>query len=220
MECISNLYIDCVQAVVGQNSLQLKCSAIQPANGDGVAFMQTDDFLDIRFCTFEFLDGHAIEITDGTVDPQENRGNQFLGAFDTVGNGNDSAIYNNSASDLTINNTNSSNLNTNSYRNGTSATTTIQNSVSVTITAQDVDGNAIQGAKVFLETTPGGTDVISYDITDVNGEVSATYSGSTPQAVTGFVRKGTVSPVYKAANINDTIAGTGLNAVITLVVDE
>lgn len=220
VEVISTLYIDCVQAVAGQNSLQLKNSIIQPANGDGVAFMQTDDFLDIRFCTFEFLDGHAIEITDGTVDPQENRGNQFLGAFDTATNGNDSAIYNNSASDLTINNTNSSNLNVNSYRNGTSSTTTIQNSVSVTITAQDVDGNPIQNAKVFLETTPGGVDIIAYGITNASGQVTTTYSGSTPQAVTGYVRKGTASPFYKAANINDTISGSGLSAVITMVSDE
>lgn len=435
VECISNLYIDCVQAVVGQNSLQLSCAVIQPANGDGVAFMQTDDLLDIRFCTFEFLDGHAIEITDGAVDPQENRGNLFNGSFDNVGNGNDAAIYNNSTSDLTINNTNNSNLNTNSYRNGTSSTTTIQNSVSVSITVQDTLGNPIEGAKVFLEEAAGsgtitevaqtsaqdgtgstaisvthgftlsandvviaiihtntagnnvtdnngadaftlqselegsggnvigvwyrvmdgtegstfdftadvsqrwsitvrqlrgvdtanvfdvapsstnrtnhgsspataqaagittntnnalamavwfgdsnlgsafsgytlsyaneveaggqntasvtlaistagaitgptatysgaatvdswhfaikpasadGADVIPYDLTDVNGQVSATFSGSTPQDVTGFVRKGSVLPVYKAAPINDTITGSGLTATVTLVED-
>lgn len=222
VEVISTLYIDCVQAVVGQNSLQLSNSIIQPANGDGVAFMQTDDLLDIRFCSFEFLDGHAIEITSGTVNPQENRGNLFNGAFDNATNGTDAAIYNNSAlgSLLTINNTNNSNLNTNSYRNAASQSTTIQNSVSVTVRAQDSDGAAIQGAAVFLETTPGGTDVITYDLTDVNGEVSATYSGSTPQAVTGFVRRGSASPVYKTGNINDTISGSGLTAVITLVPDE
>lgn len=220
VEVISTLYIDCVQAVVGQNSLQLSNGIIQPANGDGVAFMQTDDFLDIRFCTFEFLDGHAIEITSGTVDPQENRGNLFNGSFSTTPGSTDAAIYNNSASDLTINNTNSSNLNINSYRNGTSATTTIQNSVSVTITVVDVNGDAIQGAAVFLETDPGGVDIISYDITNASGQVSTTYSGSTPQAVTGFVRKGTSSPVYKASPINDTIGGSGLSATITMVADE
>ena len=74
--------------------------------------------------------------------------------------------------------TNSSNLNTNSYRNGTSASTTIANSVSVTVTVQDTDGNPIEGAKVLLEETPGGADVISYGITDVNGQVSATFSGT------------------------------------------
>lgn len=219
VEVISTLYIDCTQAVVGQNSLQLKNSIIQPANGDGVAFMQTDDMLDIRFCSFEFLDGHAVEITDGTVDPQENRGNLFSG-FSTTPGSTDAAIYNNSASDLTINNTNNSNLNVNSYRNGTSSTTTIQNSVSVTITVQDTAGSPIQGARVFLETTPGGVDVITYATTNASGQVSATYSGSTPQAVTGYVRKGSWAPVYKSATINDTIAGTGLSATITLVSDE
>lgn len=220
VEVISTLYIDCTQAVVGQNSLQLKNSVIQPANGDGVAFMVTDDFLDIRFCNFEFLDGHAIEITSNTVSPQENRGNQFIGSFSTTPGSTDAAIYNDSGGALTIDNTNSSNLNTDSYRNGASATTTIQNSVSVTITVQDADGNPIEGAAVYLEEDPGGTVIISYDLTDVNGEVTTTFSGSTPQNVTGVARKGTKSPVYKPSNINDTIGGSGLAATITLVADE
>ena len=219
VEAINTLYINCVQAFVS-NSLQLKNTIVAPANGDGVAFMDTDNFLDIRFCTFNFLDGHAIEITSNVGSPQENRGNQFNGAFDNVGNGNDAAIFNDSGGALTISNTNNSNLNTNSYRNGTSASTTIENSVSVVITIQDTDGNPIQGAKVFLELVSDGTDVISYGITDVNGEVSTTFSGSTPADVTGFAAKGTSSPVYKRANINDTITGNGLAATISLVLDE
>ena len=219
VECINTLYINCVQAFVA-NSLQLKNTIVTPANGDGVAFMDTDNFLDIRFCTFNFQDGHAIEITSNVGSPQENRGNQFNGAFDNVTNGNDAAIFNDSGGALTISNTNNSNLNTNSYRNGTSASTTIENSVSVVITIQDTDGNPIQGAKVFLELVSDGTDVISYGITDVNGEVSTTFAGSTPADVTGFAAKGTSSPVYKRANINDTITGNGLAATISLVLDE
>jgi hypothetical protein len=220
VEVISTLYIDCTQAVV-QDSLQLRNTVVAPANGDGVAFMVTDDFLDIRFTTFNFLDGHAIEITAQTVNPQENRGNLFNGAFSTTPGSTDAAMYNNSGSgQLTIDNTNSTNLNINSYRNGTSASTLIQNSVTVQVTVQDTTGTPIQNAKVFLEEDPGGTDVISFGVTDVNGEVSTTFSGSVPQDVIGYVSKGTSSPVYKRANINDTIGTGGLSATITLVSDE
>ena len=220
VEAISTLYIDCTQAIV-QDSLQLRNTVVAPANGDGVAFMVTDNLLDIRFTTFNFLDGHAVEITAQTVNPQENRGNLYNGGFSTTTGSTDAAIYNNSGSGLlTINNTNDTNLNVNSYRNGTSATTSIQNSVTVLITVQDTTGTPIQNAKVFLEEDPGGTDVISYGVTDASGQVSTTFSGSTPQAVVGYVSKGTSSPVYKRANINDTIGTGGLSATITLVSDE
>ena len=103
---------------------------------------------------------------------------------------------------------------------GYTGTVSVVSSVNVKVVVQDTDGNPIQNAKVFLETTPGGVDIISYGITDVNGEVSTTYGGTTPVDVTGFVRKGGWSPVYKSANINDTIGTTGLTATITLVSDE
>jgi hypothetical protein len=102
---------------------------------------------------------------------------------------------------------------------GTTSTVSIVQSVTVTITVIDVDGNPIEGAKVFLEET-GGTDIISFDTTNASGQVTVSYSGSTPQAVVGYVAKGTASPVYKRANINDTISATGLSATITLVADE
>lgn len=137
-------------------------------------------------------------------------------------------INNPSDGDITINLTDCTALNVQgggdgfSYElaAGTTSTVTIQQTVTVTVTAQDVDGNPIQGARVFLETDPGGVDVITYDTTNASGQVSTTYSGSTPQAVTGFVRKGGWSPVYRTGNINDTIGASGLNAVITLVADE
>jgi hypothetical protein len=138
-------------------------------------------------------------------------------------------INNPSDGDITINVTNTQAINpqaggtgeTISYElaAGTTSTVSIVQSVTVTITAQDVDGNPIEGAKVFLETT-GGTDIIPYGVTNASGQVTTSYTGSTPQAVTGYVRKGTSSPLYKSANINDTISATGLSAVITLVSDE
>lgn len=139
-------------------------------------------------------------------------------------------INNPSDGDITINVTNTQAINpqaggtgeTISYElaAGTTSTVNIVQSVTVTITVQDTDGSPIQGAKVFLETSPGGTDIISFDTTNASGQVTASYSGSTPQAVVGYVAKGTASPVYKRANINDTISASGLSATITMVSDE
>jgi hypothetical protein len=129
-------------------------------------------------------------------------------------------VDNNNDNDVTINVTDGSGTFSYEKAAGYTGTVTVNQTVTVTITVVDTAGDPIEGAAVFLEETPGGTDVISYDLTDVNGEVSVSYTGTTPQAVTGFVRKGTKSPVYKASPINDTISSTGLNAVITLVSDE
>jgi hypothetical protein len=156
--------------------------------------------------------GHAIKITaTGTY------------TFDNFtysgysGTGTDATVYNDSGGAVTINVTGG---NTPTVRNGTGASTSVVSSVPVTITVQDSAGDAIEGARVFLEEDPGGTDVISYDTTNASGQVTTTYGGTTPQAVTGFVAKGGWSPVYKRAPINDTIGSTGLSATITLIADE
>ncbi|MHA2069547.1 MAG: hypothetical protein ACXABY_34725, partial [Candidatus Thorarchaeota archaeon] len=57
VEVISSSYLDCDKAVVS-NSLQLKNKIIGADTADGVAFMETDDLSDIKFCEFFFSDGH------------------------------------------------------------------------------------------------------------------------------------------------------------------
>jgi hypothetical protein len=69
-------------------------------------------------------------------------------------------------------------------------------------------------------TSTGGDDLISYALTDSLGETSISYGGSTPQAVRGYVRKGSVSPVYKASPISASITSSGLNQTVVLVADE
>lgn len=169
--------------------------------------------------------GHAIYINLNTAALTTfNISGYSVTGYETANDGttgNTVFLVNNAADgDVTINVSNG--VGTFSYerQSGYTGTVTINQTVTVTITVQDTAGSPIQGAKVFLETTPGGVDIISYGITDLNGEVTTSYAGSTPQAVVGYVRKGQASPVYKAANINDTISATGLDAVITLVADE
>jgi hypothetical protein len=217
---ISCTWIDCDKANV-QDAEILSCTVVDANTADGVAFMVTNDFADIVKCSFQFSDGHAIELTDNTTGSQNNVGNLFSGYTNTA-DSTDAAIYLSEAGnpDLTINSSGGSNLQTNSWRTLGTGTITINNTVTVTITVVDTLGVAIQGARVFLEEDPGGTDIISYGTTDVNGEVSASYGGTTPQDVTGFVRKGTASPVYKAAPITATISSTGLSQTVTLVSDE
>ncbi len=170
--------------------------------------------------------GHAIELRPTGAGPfTYNFDNfQFNGYASDAGTATDRAVYVNpvtSSADITINVLNGGNTPSIRTAAGYTGTVTIVQTVPITITVQDVDGNPIQGARVFLETTPGGVDVISYGTTNASGVVSTTFGGTTPVDVVGYVRKGTGSPVYKAANINDSIAsGTGLSATITLVADE
>ncbi len=102
----------------------------------------------------------------------------------------------------------------------TGGTITVINEVEVTITVRDIDDNSvIQGARVLLEESPGGTDIIDA-ATNVSGQVTANYRYSTNQAVTGKVRKGTSSTYYKQSDISATITSTGLDLTIFMIKDE
>ena len=138
VEAISCLYIDCTSATVS-NSLQLRNSIIDANTADGVAFMTTDDLTDIRLCTFQFSDGHAVMLTTTLVTPQTSKGNKFTGYSGTPGTNStpssgstDAAIYNNAGGAVTINVTTSGD--TPSVRNGASATTTVNNNINTTLT--------------------------------------------------------------------------------------
>lgn len=210
-----------------QASADISASILRPNSASGVAAINDATFgVSTGMRDIEFIQsgvGHAIEITSpGTYNLQDILFTGFggtPGTNSTPNSGvNDAAIYNNSGGAVTINVNGSGNQP--SVRNAAGSTTTVNQTVTVTIKVVDVNGAAIQDAAVFLEESPGGADIISYGLTDVNGEVSTSYGGSTPQAVVGFVRKGSSSPVYKASPITATIASSGLSQTITLVADE
>jgi hypothetical protein len=123
---------------------------------------------------------------------------------------------------LTINATNSS-LTAGDPGTG-NGQTNIVSSVPVTITAVTTLGTPIENARVFLETTPGGVDIFDgsdgTSLTDSNGEVTTSYSGTTPVSVTGRVRKSTSSPFYKTGVISGQITSSGFSATIVMVLDE
>lgn len=167
--------------------------------------------------------GHAIELDTATTYNFQDI--TFTGYGGTPGTNStpnsgatDAAVVNSSGGAVTINVNGAGNQP--SVRNTAGSTTTVNQTVTVTIKVVDTSGAAIQDAKVFLETTPGGVDIITYGNTNASGEVSTSYGGSTPQAVVGYVRKGSVSPVYKASPITATITSSGLSQTVTLVADE
>ena len=104
--------------------------------------MTTDDLSDVRFCDFQFSDGHAVEITTPRVASQNSTGNLFGGYSGTPGSNptassgsTDAAIYQNAGGAVTIDVSDGGD--TPSVRNGTSATTTVNNPVTFTLT--DID---------------------------------------------------------------------------------
>jgi hypothetical protein len=137
-ETISCQFVDCTSARV-DNSLFLRCNIIDANTGDGAPFLTTDDLGDVRFCSFEFSDGHGVMLTTTLVTPQTSKGNTFTGYGGTPGSNptessgsNDAAIYNNAGGAVTINVTTLGS--TPSVRNGSGATTVVNSNVAVTVT--------------------------------------------------------------------------------------
>lgn len=137
---IGCVFLDCTSALVSNIADFLRCTVVNANTADGVAFLTTDDLTDVVNSTFEFSDGHAIELTTTLVTPQTSKGNLFVGSFGGTPGSNltpasgstDAMIYNNAGGAVTINVT--SGGDTPSIRNGASATTTVNNNVQVTLT--------------------------------------------------------------------------------------
>ena len=125
------LFNDCVSAIVTGANI-VRANVVNSATADGVAFMSTNDLGDIINSSFNFSDGHAIEILSGGAASQSSLGNRFSG-FGATGT-NDAAIYNNSAAAKTISISSPGLLSEHTYRNGTSASTSLSQDVAVTLT--------------------------------------------------------------------------------------
>jgi hypothetical protein len=162
---VGTTLIDCTSLDITDGATMDNCTVIDANTADGVAFVTTSDLADITDCTFEFSDGHAIEIdTAGTYTLD---GNTFTG-YGATGT-NDAAIYNNSGGLVTINVQNGASP---SYRNGTGASTVVQQTVTVAVTCQEQDGTPIENVRVRLEADTGG-DLPS------DASVTITTSGTT-----------------------------------------
>jgi hypothetical protein len=131
--------VDCDKAHFS-NATVVRLNVVAPNTADGVAFCDTDDLGDITNSTFEFSDGHAIEILPSGPSAQNNVGNIFLGSYGgtpgdnlvAASGSNDAMIYNNAAAARTFNRSGGGTLP--SFRNGTSATSDDVASISLTFT--------------------------------------------------------------------------------------
>ena len=139
VDVASSLMIDCTKCHVSNANI-VRANSIAPNTADGVAFMDTDDLGDIAFSTFEFSDGHGLEILSGGPSSQANVGNIFLGAYGGTPGDNltpasgstDAMIYNNAAAARTFNRSDGGTQP--SFRNGTSATSDDVAAISLTFT--------------------------------------------------------------------------------------
>lgn len=104
---------------------------------------------------------------------------------------------------------------------GGGSTTTVNNPQTITITCVDsLTALPIENVRIFLEETPGGTDIFLAERTNASGIVTTTFNGALPQNVTGFARKGTEVTVYKAVPINGTIvSGAGFTQTVVMTPD-
>ena len=124
---------------------------------------------------------------------------------------------------LTWVNENGSNGSIGSTPNG--GTINFVESVNLTITCRDASTNAvIEGARVLMEADTGGplspgTDIL-IGVTNVSGQVTGTLQYSSDQPITGKIRKGTTSPLYKTASIAVTITSSGVDLTVFMVPDE
>lgn len=170
VETISCSFTDCSSARV-DNSLFQRNNIVDANTADGVAFLTTDDLTDVKFCSFNFSDGHAVELTTPRVATQANKGNKFTG-YGADGT-NDAAIYNNTAGAVTINVTDSGDSPT--IRNGASASTTINNAVNLTITCVDENSDPVQNVRVAIYRQDNGVELMN-ELTDVNGIATETFN--------------------------------------------
>lgn len=161
--------------------------------------------------------GHAIELGANTPTTIDLVGQSYSGYAVTDGSTGNEVLYNNSGKAITVNVLGGGTLPT--VRNGAGASTTVVASVPVAVTVTDASGSPIQNARVYLRKSGGGAEVLNA-LTNASGVASTTFGDATPQAVEGWVRKGTTSPLYKQFALGGSISSTGYSATAIMASDE
>lgn len=182
VECISTLFNDCTSART-DNSLFLRCTVVNANTGDGVPFITTDDLTDIKFCAFEFSDGHAVELTTPIVASQTSKGNKFTsyGADAT----NDAAIFNNAAGAVTISISDSGDTPT--VRDGASASTTLIASVNVDVHVKDKALADLENVDVYIQRSVATALTSGAGNNAGDGDLVVTQTIEADQPASGFL---------------------------------
>jgi hypothetical protein len=182
IEVISTLFIDCTSAAISNIGAFIRNSVIDPNTANATAFATVDIMDRIDYCSFEFTDGYAVEITANTS-PQASKGNSFsgFGANDTDDSG---VHYTPATGDMTLNVTDGGNAPTVDDRSAGTVTVSVN---PVTALVKCLNANtqsAVQSAYVYLEVTSnaGGfpyLDSISVSVTATTATVTHTGHGLT-----------------------------------------
>ena len=91
--------------------------------------------------------------------------------------------------------------------------------VSVEVTVLDaVTKLPIANARVFLETDPGGVNLVN-DVTDSNGILTFNVAYTSDQNIVGRVRKASADPFYRTGDIVGTITEDGFSTTVLLIED-
>jgi hypothetical protein len=90
----------------------------------------------------------------------------------------------------------------------------------LSVTVVDAGGTPIQDARVFIRPSGGGSAILT-GLTNSSGVLTGSYTGATPQAIEGWVRKST-SPatLYKQFAIAGTITSSGFSVTALMTEDE
>lgn len=157
--------------------------------------------------------GHAIELGANTPSTINFNEITFTGYAATDGSTGNEALYNNSGKHITVY---ISGGDVPTVRNGSGATTTVEASVPISIKVIDPATNPIATAQVAVYLSSDDTELLNGD-TDVNGEVTGSFSGTTPAAVYARVRKSSTGDTrYIPASTVGTISSSGLSLTVTL----
>lgn len=104
--------------------------------------------------------------------------------------------------------------------------TTVKNTVTLTVTVKNVDGDAIEGAGVFVFDSAGpfnDTDSYIRELTNSSGVATEQFNYTSPLAVRIVVRKSSPDPItgkrYELYDGSGTIGASGLDVVVTLAID-
>jgi len=164
VETIGCTFLDCTSATVTGSRFQ-RVSVIDANTADNVAFCFTDDLTDLRYCNFEFSDGHAVELVTPRVASQTSKGNRFTG-YGATGT-NDAAISNEAGGAVAISTTSGATVAEHTYQNGSGASTSVTGAVSVTVTPL-ATGSEVRAYRVSdgvevdgTETSTGGSHVLT-----------------------------------------------------------
>jgi len=180
------------------------------ATDDAITVSSTS--FNVTDCSFISPTNHSVEITTAGTYTFDNL--TFTG---TDGSTNYD-IENTTSGSVVINAINGSDPSY--YENTGGGSTTINNSVSISVHVEDVDGNNVYGAQVYIEKASDQSQILNSS-TDVNGNVSTTYNYLSDTPINIRIRKSSSGDTrYLPVSTTGTITSSGYSLTSVLYQDD